>query len=139
MSMEITVPGGLAVEAQYKGFRIATDQPREVGGQGTAPAPFDLFLASLGTCAGLYALRFCQERGLSTEGLRLDLAMEKDAETRRLRTIRITVQLPAGFPEKYETAIERAVNLCAVKRAIAEPPELETVVLAPVPAVVAAV
>jgi ribosomal protein S12 methylthiotransferase accessory factor len=129
--MDITFPGGLVVEAQYKGFRIATDQPRAAGGGGTAPAPFDLFLASLGTCAGLYALRFCQERDLSTEGLGLTLETEKDVEAKRIRTIRITLQLPAGFPEKYHGAIERAVNLCAVKRAIAEPPAFETVVVAP--------
>lgn len=130
MSMEITFPGGLAVEAHYKGFRIATDQPREAGGGGSAPAPYDLFLASLGTCAGIYALRFCQERGLSTEGLGLTLATERDVEARRTRLVRLTLQLPAGFPTKYEAAIERAVNLCAVKRALAEPPEFETVVLA---------
>lgn len=137
MNMEITFPGGVAVEAQYKGFRIATDQPREAGGQGAAPAPYDLFLASLGTCAGLYALKFCQERGLSTEGLGLTLSTERDPEARRTRLVRMTLQLPAGFPEKYHGAIERAVNLCAVKRAIAEPPLFETVVVAPADAEVA--
>jgi len=132
MSMEIRFPGGLAVEALYKGFRIPTDQPRETGGQAAAPAPFDLFLASLGTCAGLYALRFCQERGLATEGLSLTLSIEKDAEARRIRRVRLSLRLPAGFPDKYRAAIERAMDLCAVKRAIAEPPEFESVTVAQV-------
>jgi ribosomal protein S12 methylthiotransferase accessory factor len=128
MSMEIRFPGGLAVTALHKGFRIPTDQPFEAGGRGEAPTPFDLFLASLGTCAGLYALRFCQERNIPTEGLALSLSTEKDPEAKRLATIRITVHLPEAFPSKYAAAIERAIDLCAVKRAIANPPEFETVV-----------
>jgi ribosomal protein S12 methylthiotransferase accessory factor len=131
MTMEIRFPGGLAVEALYKGFRIATDQTPAAGGQGSAPAPFDLFLASLGTCAGLYALRFCQERKLPTDGLALTLSTEKDPETKRLSRIRLLLHLPEGFPDRYTAAIERAVNLCAVKRALAEPPEFETVVMTP--------
>jgi ribosomal protein S12 methylthiotransferase accessory factor len=127
MDMEIRFPGGLAVEALHKGFRIATDQPREAGGEGGAPAPFDLFLASLGTCAGLYALRFCQERQLPTAGLSLTLTTERDREAHRLARVRILIRLPAGFPPRYVAAIERAANLCAVKRAIADPPEFETV------------
>ena len=124
-SLKITFPGGLAVDAAFKGFTVATDQRVEHGGGDTAPEPFDLFLASLGTCAGLYALRFCQQRGIATEGLGLTLATEKDPEGRRLALVRLDVELPAGFPDKYRAAILRAVDQCAVKRQILDPPRFE--------------
>ena len=125
--MDIEFPGGLAVEARFDSFTVRTDQPLEHGGGGSAPPPFDLFLASLATCAGFYALRFCQERQLPTEGLKLTLETEKDSEKHRLSKIRISIGLPAGFPEKYRAAIIRATDQCAVKRAILSPPDFEVV------------
>ena len=98
--MEITFPGGVQVNAQFNGFEIATDQPEKNGGQNSAPSPFDFFLASLGTCAGFFALRFCQQRELSTDGLHLQLTAEHDAETKRLDRVEIAMQLPKDFPEK---------------------------------------
>ncbi|HKV12418.1 MAG TPA: OsmC family protein [Thermoanaerobaculia bacterium] len=133
MSMKITFPGGLAVNAAFKGFTVKTDQKVENGGGAMAPEPFDLFLASLGTCAGFYALRFCQQREIDTEGLGLTLSTERDPEAKRLSTIRLEVELPAGFPEKYHDAILRAVDQCAVKRAIVDPPRFEVVTVSGVP------
>jgi len=127
--MEITFPGGVAVDAQFSDYTVRTDQPVAHGGQGSVPAPFDLFLASIGTCAGLFALRFCQERGLSTEGLRLTLETERDAARHRLTKINLAVHLPSGFPEKYQGAIVRAVNQCSVKRTVLDPPEFDVVVV----------
>jgi len=124
--MEIRFPGGAAVDAHFKGHTIHTDQPERAGGGDTGPAPFDLFLASIGTCAGYYALVFCQQRGLSTEGLNLTLGLERDPERPRLSAIKIQVQLPDDFPEKYRTAIVRSIDQCAVKRHIIEPPEILT-------------
>jgi ribosomal protein S12 methylthiotransferase accessory factor len=123
MHMEMSFPGGLEVNAEVKGFTVRTDQPEKVGGGGTAPAPFDLFLASIGTCAGLYVLQFCQKRDIDTSQLGVSMETIKDPETRRIATIRIDVRLPEGFPEKYIPAVRRAVDLCAVKRHILEPPE----------------
>ena len=125
--MDITFPGGAAVEARFDGFTVRTDQPVAHGGENSAPAPFDLFLVSLGTCAGLYALRFCQGRSLPTEGLKLTLETERDVEERRLSKIRLSIHLPSGFPEKYQEAIIRAVNQCSVKRTILDAPEFEVV------------
>lgn len=127
--MEITFPGGVQVNAQFKGFEVATDQPERNGGQNMAPSPFDFFLASLGTCAGFFALRFCQQRDLTTEGLRLQLTAEHDAETKHLDRVQITMHLPAGFPEKYRSAIIRATDQCAVKKALLDPPEIELVTI----------
>jgi ribosomal protein S12 methylthiotransferase accessory factor len=124
--MEISFPGGLAVEAAYRGHTIRTDQPRGAGGADSAPSPFDLFLAAIGTCAGYYALRFCQERVLSTDGLGLTLETELGAHG-RVTAVRIEVALPRDFPEKYRPALVRAVEHCKVKAHIEEPPRFEVV------------
>jgi ribosomal protein S12 methylthiotransferase accessory factor len=83
----------------------------------------DLFLGSIATCAGFYAMRFCQSRDIATEGLAATLEPIRDPETRRIGRIRIELQLPPGFPDRYRRAILRAVDQCAVKRHILEPPE----------------
>lgn len=127
MEITITFPGGAAVDAHFKGFTVHTDQIPEHGGGGTGPQPFDLFLASLGTCAGLYALRFCQQRAIETAGLNVRLFTAKDPGAPGLRAVRIEIQLPEGFPEKYRDAIVRAADQCPVKRHIHQPPEFEIV------------
>ena len=125
--MEITFPGGVAVEAHLAGTTIRTDQPEKYGGGGTAPAPFDLFIASIGTCAGYYALRFCQERQIPSDGLGLSTTWERDPATKLIVRFRIELALPPGFPEKYRTAILRAVDQCAVKKHLMEAPAIEVV------------
>ena len=126
--MEIRFPGGVAVEAVYGGYTIRTDQPRRTGGADSAPSPFDLFLAAIGTCAGYYALRFCQERVLSTDGLGLTLETKLGAHG-RVTAVRLEIALPPDFPEKYRPAIVRAVEHCKVKAHIEEPPRFEVVAL----------
>ena len=71
MEMEIVFPGGKRVEALIGDDRLCTDQPTASGGDGSAPALFVLFLASIVTCAGIYVLGFCQSRGISTEGIKI--------------------------------------------------------------------
>jgi ribosomal protein S12 methylthiotransferase accessory factor len=122
MDMEIVFPGGKKVDALYKGFRIKTDQPKFSGGDGSAPAPFDLFLASIGTCAGIYVLAFCRRRNISTEGLKLILRTVRNEETELISRIIMEIQLPSGFPEKYEKAVTKFVELCAVKKHLENPP-----------------
>ena len=97
-------------------------------------SPFDLFLASAGTCMGFYALRFCQERDISTEGLGLTLEPERDPASNRVVTVRIGLQLPDEFPNKYRDAILRAVDHCSVKRHLVEPPRFELSIAEAVPA-----
>ncbi len=125
MALEVTFPGGVAVDVHYKGHTIHTDQPEKAGGGGTGPSPFDLFLASIAACAGFFALRFCQERDIPTDGLGVTVDLERDPERHRVSKIKIRVRLPEGFPEKYRKAILRAVDQCAVKRHIVEPPAFE--------------
>ncbi len=120
--MKITFEGKKKVIADFNGYTIVTDQPVRGGGDGSAPAPFDLFLVSLGTCAGIYVKSFCDQRGISTEGISLEQEMEYDHENRRIGTIRIRILLPPSFPEKYKDAVINAANLCAVKKHLHNPP-----------------
>ena len=115
----------MRVDAFHEGFLIRTDQPISHGGDGTEPTPFDLFLASIGTCAGLYALRFLQQRNLDTKGLSLTLTADRDTDSRRVAHIGIEINVPASFPGKYRIALGRAVDQCAVKRHLADPPTID--------------
>ena len=125
MDLIVTFPGNMKVDAEYKGFSIKTDQPQYSGGDGSAPAPFDLFLASIGTCGGIYVVYFCTKRGLPVDGIRIVQRMEKDPETKTIKRIILDIELPADFPEKYKDALIRAVDLCSVKRYIMNPPEFQ--------------
>ena len=124
MQLAISFSGGKRVDAAVGGFTIRTDQSPDGGGEGSAPEPFTLFLASLGTCAGIYVLGFCQARGIPTEDIHLTQHVEFDPEKHRLSRVKIDIHLPATFPEKYRDAVRRAAETCAVKRAIYDPPEL---------------
>jgi putative redox protein len=130
MQFDITFPGGKRVDAQLDGHLIRTDQSVRAGGEGTAPEPYLLFLASMGTCAGIYVLGFCQSRGLPTEGLKLTQSMDWNPVTHNLERVRFGIHLPSGFPEKYREAVIRAADQCAVKRTFASPPEFEIATVA---------
>jgi ribosomal protein S12 methylthiotransferase accessory factor len=127
MAMEISFPGGKKVDAHFKGFTISTDQGEKDGGEGSAPTPTFMFLASLGTCAGLYALNFCEKREIDTAKLKLVLNFESDQKTHMVKKIIMNLTLPPDFPEKYIPAIVKAMDLCYVKKHLFEPPEFETI------------
>lgn len=129
--IKVTFPGGYKVDAEYKDFLIKTDQPVHDGGEGTAPAPFDLFMASLATCAGYYVLAFCKEREIPTENAGVVMRIEKNPETKMIGKIAIEIHLPAEFPEKYKNAIIRAVDHCTVKAHMMRPPAFEIVAKIP--------
>ena len=116
MDMEISFPGGKKVDARYKGFTIKTDQPEHAGGDGAAPTPFDLFLSSIGTCAGFFVLSFCQQRDIPTHNVKLILRPERNKETGMITKITLEIQLPADFPEKYKEAVVKAAGVRAVKK-----------------------
>lgn len=123
----VTFPGGAQICAQVGEFFIPTDQPIEDGGTNSAPAPYDLFLTSIATCSGIYVARFCQQRELSTEGMTMTLEIERNAELAKLEKVKIAIQLPDGFPDKYKKAVVRAAEMCSVKKALLDPPEFEMV------------
>jgi putative redox protein len=117
--MVISFPGGARVDAAIGDMVIKTDQ------DGSAPAPFALFLASIGTCAGIYVLSFCQQRGLPTADIRIRQSMVSDPMTHMISQINLDVDLPAGFPEKYKSALIKSAQLCAVKRHLESPPHFK--------------
>lgn len=124
MELVIDFPGGVRVDAHLGPYSLRTDQPPPLG-QGAAPTPFSMFLAALGTCAGYYVLSFCQQRHLSTQGLRLIQQADFDPVTHLVTKVAFTIQLPAGFPEKYESAITRAAEQCRVSQQFEHPPVIE--------------
>ncbi|NLE52890.1 MAG: osmotically inducible protein OsmC [Chloroflexi bacterium] len=120
MDMEIVFPGGAQVDAVLPGgMVITTDQ------DGSAPAPFTLFLSAIGTCAGIYVLSFCKQRGLPTEGLRIVQRNRTNPLTRMVEEVTLDIQLPPDFPEQYKEAVIRSANLCAVKKHIENPPRFD--------------
>ncbi len=121
--MEIVVdfPGGARVDAHLGSLTIPTDQPPP-SGSGSAPTPFNTFLASIGTCAGIYVLGFCRQRGIPTDGMRIVQRMETDPDTHMVSQITLDIQLPPGFPDKYKEAVIRSADQCAVKKHLAHPP-----------------
>lgn len=127
--IEVTFPGNLRVEAKIGDHVVPTDQPEKSGGDGSAPSPFDLFGCSIATCAGYFAVKFCQARKLDTKGMKLTMKYNWDKELKRYPKMVIELQLPEGFPEKYRGAIVKSMDQCAVKKHIVEPPEFELTVV----------
>ena len=116
MEIKVTFPGAARVDAQYGALNIVTNQ------DGSAPPPFALFLASIGTCAGIYVKSFCDQRNIPADDIEIIQRMETDPLTRLVGRINMEIKLPAGFPDKYREAVIRAADQCAVKKHLAQPP-----------------
>ena len=123
--MKISFEGKKKVNAEFNGQIISTDQPLKAGGDGSAPAPFTLFLASIGTCAGIYVKSFCDQRNIPSDDIYITQKMNYNYKNRLIDNIEIKVHLPKSFPEKYKAAVVNAANLCAVKEHLKNPPEIE--------------
>jgi ribosomal protein S12 methylthiotransferase accessory factor len=120
MEMTFTLPGGSRVDAQVRPFTIHTDQPPDA----TAPSPFELFLASIGACVGFYVLAFCRKRGIATDNIRV-VQHHDMARTGLVERVRLTVELPPEFPDRYRDAVLRAADQCTVKKHLEHPPKIE--------------
>ena len=121
--MEIFLGKNQKVEAHHKGFVIETDQPTKAGGDNEAPAPFDLFLASIGTCAGFYVKSFCQQRKITEENIKIKLSTQRDSQKGMIGQVNLDIYLPGDFPAKYKEAVVKAAQQCSVKKHIFDPPE----------------
>jgi ribosomal protein S12 methylthiotransferase accessory factor len=125
MEIKITFTGGKKVNAEIDGMVIPTDQPRKYGGEGSAPTPYDHFLASIGTCAGIYVLSFCEERKIPTDRISLVERFETEKRGNKvvLTKIILEVIVPPEFPEKYHNALIKVIDQCAVKKTLTNPPK----------------
>jgi ribosomal protein S12 methylthiotransferase accessory factor len=123
MALRVFFPGNKKVYAEQNGFTIQTDQPVSAGGDGSAPSPYELFLASIATCGGIYVKGFCDSRGISAEGIELFQNLKYDPVSQKVSEIIIKISVPADFPEKYYDALVKSVNQCAVKKTINAIPE----------------
>ena len=123
--VEVSSPGGTKIDAQIGEFMINTDQATANGGDESAPEPFQLFLASIATCAGIYALSFCQSRKMSVDGMSLSMECDWNEDKNRYSKMSIDLRLPEGFDEKYRKAVVRSMDLCSVKKHMMDPPEFE--------------
>jgi putative redox protein len=121
MEMIIDFPGGSRVDAHFGPFTVATDQPPIA----TAPSPFEIFLSSIGTCAGIYVVGFCKQRNLPTEGIRIVERINHSPITGMVETIALEIQVPPEFPEKYRASLIRSAEQCAVKKHLEKPPRFD--------------
>ncbi len=121
MEMIIDFPGGSRVDAHFGNMTVATDQPPV----SSAPTPFATFLASIGTCAGIYVLGFCQQRNLPTDGIRIVERVHSNPYNGMVEKIDLDILVPPSFPEKYRDSLVRSAELCAVKKHLEKPPKFE--------------
>lgn len=126
MEMIIDFPGGARVDAHFRGHSIRTDQPAG-GGEDSAPMPFEVFLASIGTCAGIYILGFCRQRGIPTEGIRILQHNHSNPMTGMVEKVALEIQVPPTFPKQYHEALIRSADLCKVKKTLENPPKFEII------------
>jgi len=119
MEIMVDFPGGERVDAHFGPFTIHTDQ------DGSAPSPFATFLASIGTCAGIYVLGFLKQRNLPTEGVRIIQRHYSNPMTGMIDKVDLEIQVPSSFPERYYPALVRTAELCAVKKHLAHPPQFD--------------
>lgn len=126
MEMIIDFPAGAKVDAHFGPYTVQTDQPPP-SGEASAPTPFELFLASLGTCAGIYVVGFCRQRGIPTEGIRIIQRSHANPKTGMVEKVDLEIQVPPSFPKEYYSALVRSAELCKVKKTLEQPPQFEVV------------
>lgn len=121
----ITFDGNKKISAHFRDFIVNTDQPVAGGGDNTAPSPFELFLASVGTCAGFFVASFCQSRSIPIGNISIIQTMLRNDTTHMVEKITLNIMLPPDFPEKYKAAVIKAADTCVVKKHLQTPPEIQ--------------
>jgi putative redox protein len=125
MKYNISFAGNKKVDAHFRGFTLKSDQPLTDGGDNTAPAPLEIFLASIGMCAGFYIVSFCQSRSIPTDNISMTQTVVRNDKTHMVEKIIIDVNLPPDFPEKYKAAVIKTAQSCSVKKFLDAPPEIQ--------------
>src|SRR5260370_33732539 len=127
METSVDYVGGLRFEVTTRGHHIVSDQPLENRGADSGMTPPELLLASLGTCAGYYAVEYLRARSLPTDSLRVHVEAEKAAKPARLNMFRVRVEA-RNVDQKHQDALLRAVQHCLIHNTLLQPPSIEEVV-----------
>ncbi|NVD71651.1 OsmC domain/YcaO domain-containing protein [Duganella sp. BJB1802] len=123
MEIKVNFLDKLRLEAKFDDFTVIADQPIRYKGDGSAPGPFDYFLASSALCAAYFVKLYCTTRNIPTENIRLSQNNIVDPENRYQQIFKIQVELPADISEKDRQGILRSIDRCTVKKVVQEGPE----------------
>lgn len=130
MKIEVNLLDGQQLQASFGEYKIMSDQSVAVGGKAGYPEPFDYFLASMPLCAAFYMRKFCQQRDISTDGLKVvqnNQNVSEDDHYKKKFTLEVT--LPKGFPKKYNKAILAAANTCTIKKVVQAMPDFDIAIV----------
>lgn len=128
--MVITHAGGLKFTAQIRQHRLMVDQPAGAGGEDSAPMPIELLGAALGTCVALYVQQFCHARGLSSEGMRVEV--DPHGAQGRIGRFDVRVVLREPLPPQYAQLLERVARSCPAHNTLTHGAEVAVTIEQPV-------
>ncbi|MEP9320207.1 OsmC domain/YcaO domain-containing protein [Pseudomonas sp. LABIM340] len=123
MEIKVNFLDNLRLEAKFDDFTVIADQPIRYKGDGSAPGPFDYFLASSALCAAYFVKLYCQTRDIPTDNIRLSQNNIVDPENRYKQIFKIQVELPADISEKDRQGILRSIDRCTVKKVVQTGPD----------------
>src|SRR6202021_1093399 len=123
MEINVNFLDNLRLEAKFDDFTVIADQPIRYKGDGSAPSPFDYFLASSALCAAYFVKLYCVTRNIPTDNIRLSQNNIVDPENRYQQIIKIQVELPAGISEADRRGILRFIDRCTVKKVVKGGPD----------------
>jgi uncharacterized OsmC-like protein len=123
MEIKVNFLDKLRLEAKFDDFTVIADQPIRYKGDGSAPGPFDYFLASSALCAAYFVKLYCNTRNIPTENIRLSQNNIVDPENRYKQIFKIQVELPADISDKDRQGILRSIERCTVKKVVQAGPE----------------
>jgi uncharacterized OsmC-like protein len=132
MELIVNYLGAVQFEVDARGHKVICDQPVDNGGFDEGMTPPDFLLASLGTCAGYYAVQYLKTRNLPMEGLQVRVTAEKVKPPARMDNFRIEVKLPESVEEQHIDGVTRSVHKCLIHNTLLNPPKIEIAIEAPV-------
>ncbi|MBI4833375.1 MAG: OsmC family protein [Planctomycetes bacterium] len=129
MEMNVSYKGGIRFDVSVRGHNIIVDQPKEQGGKDEGPTPPELFIASLGTCIGVYAVWYCQKHKIPYEGMKVSMTWAKSTNPpARIDMIDATISLPGGCPEEHKKGLHEQAEKCMVHNTIMQTPEINIII-----------
>lgn len=128
MKSNIIYTGNTIFKTKIRGHEIVMDLSEKLGGDNTAPTPTEFFMASLGSCAGLFAVRYLQTAKLNPEGLSIDLDWKFDRNKTRIERIQISVSVPNATLGRRKKALLMVVRKCIIHNTLKNYPDTEFVV-----------